>query len=153
MFLKKIDSILASIIFISIFFIMVLNIILRNIFSISLDWPIELSRYLLVWLTIMGSIYLFRKDYHIAADSIWVYLKRRLNKKIVLFLDIFKSAVCIFFGSFILFYGYELSNKLKYFSSPSLGISQSYLYMIIPTLGGFIILFSLISIYKKIKAN
>lgn len=145
---KKLEMALPAIIFSLIFIVMMINIVTRELSSQALDWPIEFSRYALVWLTFLGSVYLFRTDNHIKVDAFWIYLCKRLNPKIISILEIFKALIVIFFSSFISYYGYIFSERLKFFSSPSLNISQSYLYIIVPVSGALITLISLITIYN-----
>jgi len=144
---KKLEILIPAIIFLVIFMIMIVNIASRELLSVSMDWPIELSRYALVWLTFSGTVYLFRTQQHIKVDAFWNYLKKHSNKKIIVILEVIKSIVIIFFACFITYYGYIFSEKLKFFSSPSLNISQYYLYIIVPISGVLIILISLFRIY------
>ncbi|WP_319781751.1 TRAP transporter small permease [Oceanisphaera sp. IT1-181] len=148
---KKLEAALPAIIFCIIFIVMMINIITRELTSNALDWPIELSRYALVWLTFLGSVYLFRTDQHIRVDAFWNFLCRKLNHKVITILEIIKLSVIIFFSGFISYYGYIFSERLKFFSSPSLNISQSYLYMIVPISGALITLITLFKAYKKLK--
>ncbi|MBO1520707.1 TRAP transporter small permease [Oceanisphaera pacifica] len=147
----KVEAALPAIIFSLIFIVMMINIITRELSSNALDWPIELSRYALVWLTFLGSVYLFRTDQHIRVDAFWNYLRRKINPTTITIIEIIKLSVIIFFSGFFSYYGYIFSERLKFFSSPSLNISQSYLYMIVPISGVFITLITLFKIYKTLK--
>ncbi|WP_344959537.1 TRAP transporter small permease [Zobellella aerophila] len=145
---KKIEMALPAIIFALIFIVMMINIVTRELSSQALDWPIEFSRYALVWLTFLGTVYLFRTDNHIKVDAFWNYLCKKLNPKTIAVLETLKLLIVIFFSSFLSYYGYVFSERLKFFSSPSLNISQSYLYIIVPVSGALITLISLIKIYN-----
>ncbi|PSJ38239.1 hypothetical protein C7I36_14330 [Zobellella taiwanensis] len=148
---KKIETALPAIIFALIFIVMMINIVTRELSSQALDWPIEFSRYALVWLTFLGTVYLFRTDQHIKVDAFWNYLCKKLNPRVIAALELLKLSIIIFFAGFLSYYGYIFSDRLKFFSSPSLNISQSYLYMIVPVSGVLIILISLIKTYNIFK--
>ncbi|QUJ67975.1 TRAP transporter small permease [Photobacterium sp. GJ3] len=148
---SKIEAALPSMIFILLFVVMLLNIAVRELTSQSLDWPIEFSRYSLVWLTFLGAVYLYSIDKHIKVDSFWFYLSKKLNPNIVRCVEILKLSIISFFGIFLSYYGYVFSEKLKFFSSPSLNISQSYLYIVVPISGVLIALISIMKIYKLLR--
>lgn len=142
------EAVVPNLLFIMLFLVMMLNIVVREFTLEALDWPIEFSRYSLVWLTFLGSVYLFTLDRHIKVDSFWNYMSHKFNRKVIKLIEVFKIMVIMFFCSYLSYYGCVFSERLKFFSSPSLNISQSYLYIVVPISGVIILIISLIKIYK-----
>jgi TRAP-type C4-dicarboxylate transport system permease small subunit len=60
----------------------------RYVLSFSVSWSEELSRYLLVWLSLLGASMAFRKREHIAVQLANYYLGARANHVINLFVDL-----------------------------------------------------------------
>jgi len=56
------------------------NVIMRYLFGDSILWAGEISRYLMIWLTFLGSGLLFRQGAHISVNNLQDILPERLGK-------------------------------------------------------------------------
>lgn len=148
-FLNRFDEYFCGFLFLVLFMVMSVNIVVREIFQVSLEWAIELCRYLLVWVTFMTGASLFLRGQHIAIDNLWKKIIRNDNRRVYLALNAIRYISTISVGVFFIYYGYEFTYKMRFFSSPSLEVSQSYLYMVIPITGTLIVICSLINLYKE----
>jgi C4-dicarboxylate transporter DctQ subunit len=61
-----------------------LQIILRELFSYSLNWSDETTQFSMVWMTLFGSIYLTKHDQHINTG---LKLHQKLNKRLIGLID------------------------------------------------------------------
>lgn len=151
-YLKRFDEYFCGFLFLLLFMIMSLNIIAREVFQLALEWPIELCRYLLVWVTFITGVSLFLRSQHIAIDNVWKRIKSHSDRRIYLVLNAVRYISTILVGAYFTHYGYEFAYKMRFFRSPSLEISQSYLYAVIPITGALIVLCSLVNFYKERRA-
>ncbi|WP_167506034.1 TRAP transporter small permease [Desulfosediminicola flagellatus] len=102
--------------------------IIFRVFFTALSWSEELSRYLLVWSSFIGTTVAFKKGAHIAVTFLVDLLPARMQK-IVQTLSCILMA--IFFGVTI-WYSIFLFNVQIFQVSPAMGIKMRYIYMIIP---------------------
>ncbi|WP_367618279.1 TRAP transporter small permease [Vibrio sp. Y58_MX_L22] len=147
--LNRFDEYFCAFLFLILFLVMSVNIVAREVFQVSFEWAIELCRYLLVWVTFITGVSLFLRGQHIAIDNVWRRVLRGGNRRVYLALNAIRylSTICV--GVFLSYYGYEFAYKMRFFSSPSLEVSQSYLYSVIPITGALIVVTSLINLYKE----
>ncbi|MDG2396292.1 MAG: TRAP transporter small permease [Flavobacteriaceae bacterium] len=106
----------------------------------------ELSRYLMIWLGILGSAYLAGKNEHVAIN--YFSLKFKSFNKIIELLILFSIILFAFFGLLIgglrlVYITYILDQY-----SPALNIPLAYIYTIIP-FSGLIIIYYKLSNYLK----
>ena len=73
-FLKHILVILMA----AMVFIVSANVFTRYVFSFSLTWSSELSRYLMLWAAFIGASVLVNQDAHMKMDLLERFLKKRL---------------------------------------------------------------------------
>ncbi|UCS92468.1 TRAP transporter small permease [Echinicola marina] len=101
----------------------------------------ELSRFLLIWLGMLGSAYVAGHNEHLAIDILPTKLTGKAKNKLLIFIHIiilaFAIPVMIFGGSNLVYITYMLGQK-----SSTLQIPLAYVYTIIPLSG------LLISIYQ-----
>lgn len=108
----------------------------------------ELSRYLMIWVGILGAAYVSGKDMHVAID----YLPSKLNEKSQKWLAKFVHLVVILFALFAFVIG---GIRLVYISltlgqtSPALGMPLAIVYLVIPLSGLLIIYYKLSDLFKK----
>lgn len=81
-----------------------LNVILRYIFKSSSTWIEEAVRYLIIWVTFIGSAVCFRKSSHMGIDLIFSLTKGRVKKGV----EIFGILASLAFMVFLFKYGVEL---------------------------------------------
>ncbi|GAX90176.1 TRAP transporter small permease [Effusibacillus lacus] len=120
-------------------FAMVMAVFLQVLFRFLIDQPLawteELARYLLIWITFLGSAYAMSVRAHIGTDYILNYLSPGL-KKIVLVLG--TAASCLFFGIMAI-EGYTLAMRGMVQTSPTLQLPMGLVYSVIPISGALLI--------------
>ena len=112
------------------------QVIFRFFFD-ALSWSEELSRYLLVWSTFIGTTVAFKKGAHIAVTFGVDFLPLHLQK-------IVRTLSCVLMGIFFgitIWYSIYLFKMQVFQMSPAMGIKMRYIYMIIP------ICFSVMSVH------
>ncbi|CAG23380.1 TRAP transporter small permease [Photobacterium profundum] len=120
----------------------------------------ELSRYLLIWIGILGGAYTFSVKRHLALEL----LASRLSYKRKQLQSIFINILIIVFTYISLVYGgsqYALTTIAHQQVSPGLSIGEyklliGYVYMVIPISGVLIIFYGLLDIlesFKNINSN
>jgi C4-dicarboxylate transporter DctQ subunit len=61
-----------------------IQIILRELFSFSLNWSDEATQFSMVWMVLFGSVYLTKHDQHISTGF---KLHQKLNKRLICLID------------------------------------------------------------------
>ena len=110
----------------------------------------ELSRYLLVWLGMLGAAYVAGQGNHLAIDILPTKLtgeaKRRLLMVINLVIILFVIPVMIMGGSNLVYITYILEQK-----SATLQLPLAYVYMMIPFSGLLVLFYQLVDLLTLIK--
>lgn len=132
--LNKLEEISLLVLLISICLVMVLQVFFRYVAGYPLIWSEELARFLLVWLTLLGSGYAVRKNLHIEMP----YFFDKFPEKTRYILQILINLLCISFFIYLIPYSLETVIRQHNLTSTSLGIPLSYLYIAVPI--GFSIL-------------
>lgn len=120
--------------------LVLIQIAFRYVFSSPLGWTDELSRYLFIWVSLLGAAVGVRKKSHISID----FLVQKLNAKTRF---IFSLATNSFIILFLVVLGIQ---SIKYANlnidqlSPILGVSMSIMY-------SSLVIFSIISIIFLIE--
>lgn len=102
--------------------------IIFRIFFNALSWSEELSRYLLVWASFIGTAVAFKKGVHIAVTFAVDFLspgKKRVVQTLTCLL------MALFFGVTI-WYSMVVFKMQVFQVSPAMGLKMRYVYMIIP---------------------
>lgn len=126
--------------------VMVLNVLWqvfsRYIIGTPSSFTDELSRYLMIWVGLLGAAYVSGKNMHVAIDIITPKLKESTQKKLrifVLLLIIAFALTAMVIGGFRLVYiTYILGQH-----SPALQIPLSVVYFVIPLSGLLIIYYKI----------
>jgi TRAP-type C4-dicarboxylate transport system permease small subunit len=111
--------------------------VIFRVFFTALSWSEELSRYLLVWSSFIGTSVAFKKGAHIAV-TFAVDLLPDTPKKLLGTLSCLMMAIFFFIT---IRYSINLFNMQLFQMSPAMGIKMRYVYMIIP------ICFSVMSVH------
>lgn len=125
------------------------NVILRYILKSSSTWIEEVVRYLIIWITFIGSAVCFRRMSHMGIDLIFSFVKGGLKKTVEIFIII----ASIVFMSFMFKYGIDLVvfTRASGQITPALGVKLYMIYVGIP-FGAFLSLFELVQLlFKKLK--
>lgn len=126
---KFFEKLVPGVFFVSIFFVMLLEIFSRVIFKKSWEWNTEYCRYALVWVTFIGAVYVRRENSHIEVNALYDYFKNRNMKGMVFVMDLIRSVVSLAFWLFLAWYGYVLAKRTSNFTSSAMDISQFWLYI------------------------
>ncbi|QRG67539.1 TRAP transporter small permease [Brevibacillus choshinensis] len=133
--------------------VMVVAVFLQVLFRFFLDQPLawteELARYLLIWITFLGSAYAMAIRAHIGTEYIQKFLSPLMNK-IVLSLA---AILSIFFFVVMVQQGYALAARSMTQTSPTLLVPMGYVYMVIPISGVLLIMNVLHVTWKDITGK
>ncbi|USY54942.1 TRAP transporter small permease [Bacillus sp. 1780r2a1] len=108
----------------------------------------ELLRYLLIWVSMLGTAYVFGRKGHLAIG----FFVKRLPNKAHYAVNVFIELVLILFAAIVMVLG---GTKVVMMTlgqiSPVLGISMGYVYLSLPLSGALTIVYSIISLYEFIN--
>ncbi|WP_438862488.1 TRAP transporter small permease [Neptunicella sp.] len=112
----------------------------------------ELSRFLLIWIGMLGAVYAYRQNAHLGLDLLvdkMTPAKQRITR-------IGIQLVVIIFSALVLLYGgaelVDLTIELKQISA-SLGINMGVVYAVLPVTGGMLILYALFNLSELISGK
>lgn len=145
---KKIDNFVAVMLVI-IMAIMVINVtwqvLSRYVFQSPSSYTDELSRYLLVWLGMLGAAYVAGKNEHLAIDLYPQKLKGVPKRRLMIFISLvivaFALPVMVLGGGNLVYITYVLQQK-----SATLGLPLAYVYAMIPISGLLVIFYQIVEI-------
>jgi len=132
--LKKISNYLNSIIKVIIFLmlaamtIIITAQIICRVFFTALSWTEELSRYLLVWGSLLAATVAYKQGAHIAITFIVEKLKGQRRKAI----SILANIISIIFFLIGIYYGIKMISLQIYQTSPALLIPMKIIYLCLP---------------------
>jgi TRAP-type C4-dicarboxylate transport system permease small subunit len=133
--------------------VMVVAVFLQVLFRFFLDQPLawteELARYLLVWLTFLGSAYAMSIKAHIGTEYIQKFLSPTVNK-IVLSVA---ALLSVLFFIVMIQQGYLLAMRSMTQTSPGLLLPMGVVYMVIPISGVLLIMNVLHVTWKDITGK
>lgn len=148
---QKIDLILSRTLII-IMALMVINVLwqvfTRYLTGSPSSFTDELSRYLMIWLGILGAAYVSGKNMHVAIDYLPSKLKEKPRKRLATFVQI----IVLLFALFALVIG---GIRLVYISftlgqtTPALGMPLAVVYLVLPLSGLLIVYYKLADLLKK----
>lgn len=127
--------------------VIVMLVTTRNFMGFSYPWSEELTRYLLVWLSMLGAAVLLRRDDHIALDLLPNALppKGRAALTLVLRLPVLAFLVLLLQQSWITAIARAMTQ------APALGISISWAYAAIPVMALLMIVFGLFNLWADFR--
>jgi TRAP-type C4-dicarboxylate transport system permease small subunit len=148
---KKVDKILFWILVVLMAF-MVLNVLWQVASRYLLQSPSsftdELSRYLLIWVGLLGASYVTGQKMHLAIDILPSKLEGKKERNLSVFINISVALFAFFamvWGGANLVY---ITLRLEQ-TSASLGIPLGYVYSVIPLSGLIIIYYSIVNLFEK----
>lgn len=113
-------------------------------------WTEELARFMLIWTSILGAVYVSGKNAHITIDllpdSISERNKNSLDIIATLVIILFVFGVFIVGGSRYMYISYELEQ-----TSAALGIPVAYVYVVLPLAGILILAYKMVYLKKCFK--
>ena len=139
---KILESLLGTLIVVMVI-LALWQIFTRYILKNPASFTTEFLRYALLWLALLAAAYCFGKKAHLAI----VFLKEKFSGKLLLIINIFTELTIIFFALTVLVYGGTQGVIMaKAEMSPTLFIPISYIYIVFPVSGVFIVFYSLINL-------
>ena len=133
---------------------MVLNVLWqvasRYLFQSPSNFTDELSRYLLIWVSLLGASYVAGKKLHLAIDILPEKLEGKNERNLNIFINslvaVFALLVMVWGGINLMYITLRLEQ-----TSAALNIPLGYVYMVIPISGIFIIYYSVLNLFEKPK--
>ncbi len=121
------------------------QVVSRYVFGISLSFTEEISRFLFVWVVMLGSALVMRDKSH-AAITIFVDCLPKFIKKIV---AIFVYFVSLSFLGLLVYHGWKLTLITHMQPAAATGIPMSCAYFAIPAGAFFMLVFLFEILYKE----
>ena len=143
--LEVIDRVMNAMIFITgimLIFIMLsvcLEVILRNLFNISLIWVTEVTEVLLLYITFLGAAWVLRERGHVKVDI----LLSHISPLKVSFFGIISSVIGVFVSLILTVFGFKLTLtciQKGLYTASALEIPMWIIIIVIP-IGGILLLF------------
>lgn len=125
------------------------GVIMRYVFNDARSWVDEVSQYMIIWGTLIGTSVALRNNHHIKVDMLFNTFPNIVKH----FVTLFSHIVGVIFGIFLIYYGGGLV-KFTYMSgqlSTDVGIPLFKVYSILPLMGFLLTLRFLVKIYETIK--
>lgn len=117
----------------------------RYVFKNPSSFTDELSRYMLIWVGMLGAAYVAGKNEHLAIDIILTSLGEKLQKKVLILVSVlvmaFALTVMVLGGSNLVYITFILDQK-----SAALQIPLAYVYGIIPFSGILVCYYQILTI-------
>jgi len=143
--IKTLDYVLsrASILIMTLLVLTVLlQVFMRYVAGSPVTFTEELSRFLLIWLGLLAASYAYRQRMHLALDLLVLKLKGRqknvLNIVIHTLIALFSAGVLVYGGIQLVILTWVLDQN-----SPALGVSMSFVYLVLPVSGMAIIIYAI----------
>lgn len=105
-----------------------IQVILRNIFSIGINWIEEAAIFLSIWTIYLGLGFAYQSGAHVSIDLLVSIVPKRWKK--LLFLLMLIS--CLVFIIILAIYGTKLCNKMMMRTSMTIGMPMGLAYSVIP---------------------
>jgi len=105
-------------------------------FMEALIWSEELTRFMLVAASLLGAAIAFKRGSHIAVTFLVSKLPPMIRKMVALLVQF----IGIFFFFVVAYYGALLMKSESYQTTPAMGISMTWVYLIYPLIGSIILI-------------
>lgn len=127
-FIDNFEEYVAATLLATMFVVLILQIIFRQILGSPLIWSEELSTFLYVYVGMLGIVVCVKHTQHVAIDIIYSRFSGT-PKKIV---DIFLSSIVIVMLVILTYIGIIVTKNKASLEILTLGISSGYMYMALP---------------------
>jgi len=127
------------------------GVIMRYVFNDARSWVDEISQYLIIWGTLIGTSVALRNDHHIKVDMLFNVLPKKVQHIVTLF----AHCVGITFSLFIGYYGYKLVAFTHNTGqvSTDVGIPLYLVYSILPLTGALLTFRFAIKLYETFRVT
>lgn len=120
------DDAIVFVVFWALFVTVFLQFFTRYVLNDSLVWTEEIARYLLIFITFVGSAMAMRKGSHIAVEAGLKFMPRRLRHWVMVAIDVLVFA----FGLFMAWTSAELAQNTRQ-AMISIDVPKAYVYWIV----------------------
>ena len=129
-FLNNFEVYICRIFFISFISIILLQVLARELFGLSIVWSEELSVYLFVWFVFFGASIAVTKGMHNRIDFQYKYFSER----VLFVLKILSEVIWLIFNIYFFYLCYDfVFNKMNMFwTSQTTGVPMKVIYVIMP---------------------
>jgi len=121
------------------------GVIMRYVFNLPPAWGEELSRFIFIWMLILGAIVVTREGSHIELTILIDHLPRRLKFIVLTVTRLLMIGFCLV----MIQQGMKIYPIVAEASSPTFGISMGWLYLSIPVGGLLMGIYILENIVKS----
>lgn len=125
-----------------------LQVICRFCFE-ALSWSEELTRFLLVFASLLGAAIAFRRGSHMAVT----FVARRLPEGLQKILGVAVHLLGVLFFAVVVWYGARMMATEAGQATPAMGLSMSWLYAFYPLVGGIILLHLAAGILETVRGR
>lgn len=123
------------------------QVFFRYVLEAPLPWSEELARYLLIYITFLGSGLAINTNEHILVD----FFQKLIPKKFQHVLNILINLIILFCCVLIVYYGITFTAISKNGISPAMQISISWIYVSLPIMGLIMIIYLIPILFKQIR--
>ncbi len=141
------EEYLGATLFALMFFVLICQIIFRQILNTPLIWSEELSTFLYVYVAMLGIVIGVKHAQHVAIDFIY----SKFNDKNKKFVNIVLSCIIIAVFLFIIQIGIKVTINKASLNILTLGISSAFMYMALPICATMMLIRFIENILKKKK--
>ncbi|MBP1935004.1 TRAP transporter small permease [Ammoniphilus resinae] len=150
-FLERMENGFLGLILIVMMVLILAQVYFRFFTESSLTWSEELSRFLMIWMTFLGSAVALRRNEHIQIDNLLKTnkLSNGARKGILILRGVLMIAflVSMFYGTLTLM---QITGFQK---SPSMQISMTYVYAVIPISSLLMVIYAIRELVKSIRSR
>lgn len=122
----------------------------RYLLADQSSWTDELARYMLIWVSIFGAVYISGKNAHITIDllpkSLSISTKLKLDVIVQLTIILFTAAIFIIGGGRYVYVSFKLEQ-----TSAALGLPIGFVYLVLPISGLMIIYFKAVQMRHTLQ--
>lgn len=141
---NKLEEWIGGTLFIILFAVMLLQIFSRQVLDSPLIWSEELSRFIFVYVGILGISIAIKNKQHVMIDFIYSRFSDKLKKYVSTFIELVVLACLLFF----LYFGFKVALKKQELEIVSLNISYIWFYISLPVIT-ILMLIRYFQSYKK----
>ena len=125
------------------------QVVFRFVLRASLPWSEEASRYIMVWLSMLGASIGLRRKGHIGVEALTMLFPKTLQRAT----SVFGSLVTVFFCCGLIFYGVRLLRVVYAQESPAMEISMALPYGALVAGGALMLFYALESVLRQLRGE
>jgi len=120
-----------------------------RLFSDALIWSEELTRFMLIGSSLIGATVAFKKGSHIAITFLVDKMGPSLKKAMAVLVQL----ISIFFFVVVGWYGYTIMGNMSFQTTPALGISMSWVYLMYPVFSVIVLIHLVDSFFSILRGE